>query len=65
MVATDGRRLALVEHEIEFPPEAETEMILPTKAVSELMRVLGNDGDLNLSYEKDINWGWNNYGKEP
>jgi len=53
MVATDGRRLALVEHEIEFPPEAEVEMILPTKAVSELMRILGNDGDLKIYAQKN------------
>ncbi len=53
MVATDGRRLALVEHEVEFPPEAETEMILPTKAVSELMRILGNDGDLKIFAQKN------------
>lgn len=53
MVATDGRRLALVEHEIEFPPEAETEMILPTKAVSELMRILANDGELKIYAQKN------------
>ena len=53
MVATDGRRLALVEHEIEFPPEAEIEMVLPTKAVSELMRILGNDGDLKIYAQKN------------
>lgn len=53
MVATDGRRLALVEQEIEFPPEAETEMILPTKAVSELMRILGNEGDLKIYAQKN------------
>ena len=53
MVATDGRRLALVEQEIEFPPEAETEMILPTKAVSELMRILGGEGDLKIYAQKN------------
>jgi len=53
MVATDGRRLALVEHEIEFPPEAEEEMILPTKAVSELMRILANEGDLKIYAQKN------------
>ncbi|HNX35141.1 MAG TPA: DNA polymerase III subunit beta [Kiritimatiellia bacterium] len=53
MVATDGRRLALVEHEIEFPPEAEAEMILPTKAVSELMRILGSEGDLKIYLQKN------------
>jgi len=53
MVATDGRRLALVEHEIEFPPEAEAELILPNKAVSELMRLLGNEGDLKVYAQKN------------
>lgn len=53
MVATDGRRLALVEHEIEFPAEAEAEMILPTKAVSELMRILCNEGDLKIYAQKN------------
>ena len=53
MVATDGRRLALVEHETEFPPEAEAEMILPTKAVSELLRLLDNEGDLKVYAQKN------------
>jgi len=53
MVATDGRRLALVEHEIEFPPEAEAQLILPNKAVSELMRLLGNEGDLKVYAQKN------------
>jgi len=48
VVATDGRRLALVEHEVEFPPEAESEVVLPTKAVSELMRILSSEGDLKI-----------------
>jgi DNA polymerase III subunit beta len=48
MVATDGRRLALVERELEVPKEAETDIILPTKTVNELMRVLGDDGDLKI-----------------
>jgi len=53
MVATDGRRLALVEQEIEFPPEAEAELILPNKAVTELMRLLGNEGDLKVYAQKN------------
>jgi DNA polymerase-3 subunit beta len=53
MVATDGRRLALVEHEVEFPAEAELEMILPSKAVSELMHILGDDGDLKIFAQKN------------
>ena len=53
MVATDGRRLALVDHEIEFPPEAEIEMILPTKAVAELSRVLMNEGEVKIYAQKN------------
>jgi DNA polymerase-3 subunit beta len=53
MVATDGRRLALVEQEIEFPPEAEAELILPNKAVTELMRLLSNEGDLKVYAQKN------------
>ena len=53
MVATDGRRLALVDHEVEFPEQAETEMILPTKAVNELMRVLLNEGEVKIYAQKN------------
>jgi len=52
MVATDGRRLALVEQEVEFPAEAEIEMILPTKAVNELLHILKDDGDLKIYAHK-------------
>lgn len=48
MVATDGRRLALVEHEMEFPKEAEADMIMPSKVVSELIHTLGDEGPLKL-----------------
>ena len=36
MVATDGRRLALVDLEIEFPRSQEVDIIVPTKCVTEL-----------------------------
>jgi DNA polymerase-3 subunit beta len=49
VVATDGRRLALVEHDIEVPKGSEAEFILPTKAVGELQRLLGEKGDVKLS----------------
>lgn len=48
VVATDGRRLALVEQEIEFPKEAEADLIVPTKAVNELLHTLGDDGELKI-----------------
>jgi DNA polymerase III subunit beta len=49
MVATDGRRLALVEHEMDVPKEAERDMILPTKAVNELLHTLEDQGELRVS----------------
>jgi DNA polymerase-3 subunit beta len=49
VVATDGRRLALVEHELEVAKGAEAEFILPTKAVGELQRLLSDKGDIKLS----------------
>jgi DNA polymerase III subunit beta len=49
MVATDGRRLALVDIELEFPRSQEVEMIVPTKCVTELQRLLGDEGDLRMS----------------
>lgn len=48
LVATDGRRLAMVDHELEFPASHEVDFIIPTKAVQELQRHLGADGDLIL-----------------
>ncbi len=47
-VATDGRRLALIEHELEFPPENERDAVLPSRAVNELLRILGGAGDLRV-----------------
>lgn len=44
-VATDGRRLAMVDNELEFPASHETDIIIPTKAVQELQRLLGDTGD--------------------
>src|SRR5881227_3500791 len=49
LVATDGRRLALVDLELEFPRSQEVEIIVPTKAVSELQRLLGEEGDVKMT----------------
>src|SRR5215471_14995624 len=49
LVATDGRRLAMVEIELEFPRSHETDIIVPTKAVTELQRLLTDDGDVKVS----------------
>ncbi len=49
LVATDGRRLAMVEQDLEFPAGNETGVIIPTKAVNELQRLLNDSGELKVS----------------
>ena len=49
MVATDGRRLALVDLEVEFPQSQAVDLIVPTKCVNELARLVGESGELTLS----------------
>jgi len=53
LVATDGRRLALVEQDLEFPKGSEVEAILPTKAVQELQRILRDEEPLNISFAEN------------
>ncbi|HBA85194.1 MAG TPA: DNA polymerase III subunit beta [Verrucomicrobia bacterium] len=48
VVATDGRRMALMEQELEFPKECEADMVLPFKTVDELMRTLQSEGSLKI-----------------
>ena len=48
VVGTDGRRLALVEKEVEFPEGEDRDMILPSKAVSELTRMLDGEGEVRI-----------------
>jgi DNA polymerase-3 subunit beta len=49
LVATDGRRLAMVDIDLEFPRSHEGDIIVPTKAVTELHRLLTDEGDLRIS----------------
>lgn len=48
VVATDGRRLALIEQELEFDKESEGEMVIPSKTVVELTRALDDAGTLRI-----------------
>lgn len=52
MVATDGRRLALIENEMEFPSNAEKDIVLPSKAVCELQRSMVGEGEISLNVQK-------------
>ncbi len=53
VVATDGRRLALVEKEIELGKGDESELIVPSKAVAELQRLLGDSGEVKLAISEN------------
>jgi DNA polymerase-3 subunit beta len=50
LVATDGRRLALVEEEVDVSTESEGEFIVPTKAINELTRLLQTAGEVAIRY---------------
>jgi DNA polymerase-3 subunit beta len=50
MVATDGRRLALVDEEVDIPETSQGEFIIPTKTVNELTRLLGEKGQLEIRF---------------
>jgi DNA polymerase III subunit beta len=48
IVATDGRRLALIEQEVEFPKEAEADMVLPSKTIAEMIRTIDGEGAMKI-----------------
>lgn len=50
LVATDGRRLALVSKELEVPEGTAGSIILPAKTVAELMRMLDKGEKLKISF---------------
>ncbi|RME72691.1 MAG: DNA polymerase III subunit beta [Verrucomicrobia bacterium] len=49
LVATDGRRLALVHREMDFGGNEGGSLILPAKTVGELQRLLAKDEELSVS----------------
>src|SRR5438046_5860281 len=49
LIATDGRRLAMVDIELAFHRSQEADIIVPTKAVTELQRLLTDDGEVKIS----------------
>ena len=48
VVATDGRRLGLVEQEVDFSNDNEHDYIVPSKTIGELSRTLGDEGVLTV-----------------
>ncbi|MFA5057239.1 MAG: DNA polymerase III subunit beta [Opitutaceae bacterium] len=52
LVATDGRRLALISKELEFPAASAGNIILPAKTVSELLRLLDKGAKIKISFNE-------------
>lgn len=50
MVATDGRRLALADEEVDVAEKSQGEFIVPAKAVAELTRLLQAKGEVEIRY---------------
>ncbi len=50
MVATDGRRLAMVDEEVDVSEKSQGEFIAPAKAVNELNRLLMEKGEVEVRY---------------
>jgi DNA polymerase III subunit beta len=53
MVATDGRRLALVDEELDVAEKSQGEFILPAKTVNELNRLLQDKGEVEIRYAEN------------
>ncbi|MFH1779446.1 MAG: DNA polymerase III subunit beta [Candidatus Omnitrophota bacterium] len=53
LVATDGRRLATIEKEIPKSGGLVKKVIIPTKAVSELTRILKDEGEVKISFSEN------------
>ena len=49
-VATDGRRLALVDEEVDISEKSAGEFIVPAKAINELNRLLQDKGEVELKF---------------
>lgn len=54
VVATDGRRLALVEEEVDVPENVSGSLIVPIRGVNELNRLLTQEGYVDLIFAENF-----------
>ncbi|MCX5666402.1 MAG: DNA polymerase III subunit beta [Candidatus Omnitrophica bacterium] len=50
IVATDGRRLAMVEEKNQSPKTHEKKVIIPAKTITELVKLLGDEGEVRICF---------------
>ena len=53
LVATDGRRLAMVEEKMQLPKTLERKFIVPTKAINELGKILNEEGEVKIFFSEN------------
>jgi DNA polymerase-3 subunit beta len=53
IVATDGRRLALTDEEVDVNSDSQAEFIVPTKAINELTRLLQAKGEAEIKFTEN------------
>src|SRR6267143_985943 len=53
MVATDSRRLALTDEEVDINSDSQAEFIVPTKAINELNRLLQVKGEVEVKFSEN------------
>ena len=50
IVATDGRRLAMIEEKNQSPKTHEKKVIIPAKTITELLKLLGDEGEVKICF---------------
>ena len=50
IIATDGRRLAMVEEKNQSPKTHEKKVIIPAKTIAELSKLLGEEGEVKICF---------------
>lgn len=53
VVATDGRRLAMIEEKIQLPKTLERKLIIPAKTAGELDKLLQDEGDVKIYFAEN------------
>ncbi len=50
LVATDGRRLAMMEKNIDVPKNLEKKVVIPAKTIQELLRIIKEAGNIKINF---------------
>lgn len=61
LVSTDGRRLSYIERQLEIPADLDLKLIVPQKVLTELVKYLTDEGDIDIFFsENKIFFSFNN-----